>query len=283
MKKNYIALGGLFACLHVLFLLVSKIIFGSELLLVLFLPLLSTIYTLKCDKKSVFMFVIATLLICFVFDFINTFIYVIPSLICGIAYGVFRKKQFRELELLCISGLIHVVSITFSFLVIVLLFKEVNFLMVFERIFSVSGEKLFVFALLSLFVLGFCEAFVTHTITDNELVKFGYSVLKNERVPKSFFVLSVLSFVSFIITCFINSLYSVFPMLLFFIFFIPFIIEGFMNFKYKVATISLMILFAFISIFVLKFINPINYVALPIFIVSPIVINNFKDIEEKNF
>ena len=65
MKKNYIALGGLFACMHVLFLILSKIIVGSELLLVLFLPLLSTIYTLKCDKKSVLMFVIATLLISF--------------------------------------------------------------------------------------------------------------------------------------------------------------------------------------------------------------------------
>ena len=76
MRKNYLALGGLFACLHVLFLFVSKIMVGSELLLVLFLPLLSTIYTLKCDKKHVFMFTIATLLISFVFDFINTEVFV---------------------------------------------------------------------------------------------------------------------------------------------------------------------------------------------------------------
>ncbi len=283
MKKNYVALGGLFACLHVLFLLVSKILFGSELLLVLFLPLLSTIYTLKCDKKSIFMFVIATLLICFVFDFINTFIYVIPSLICGITYGVFRKKQFRELELLCVSGLAHVVSIIFSFLVIVLLFKEVDFLSIFEKIFSVAGENLFVISLLLLFVLGFCEAFVTHIITDGELAKFGYKVMKNESVPKCFLIFAILSFLIFVVVYFFNNLYSVFPMLLFMVFFIPYMIEGFMNFKYKILTVFLMILFSFISIFVIGYISPINYICIPIFIVSPIVINNFKDIEEKIF
>ena len=39
MKNNYLALGGLFASLHVLFLFLSKVIVGSELLLVLFLAL----------------------------------------------------------------------------------------------------------------------------------------------------------------------------------------------------------------------------------------------------
>ena len=283
MKRNYVALGGLFACLHVLFLIVSKIIFGSELLLVLFLPLLSTIYTLKCDKKSITMFIIATLLICFVFDFVNTFIYVVPALICGITYGLLRKKQFRELEILCVSGFAHVISLAFSFFVIVLLFKEVDFLFVFEKIFSVSGENLLVITLLLLLVLGFCEALITHIITDSELSKFGYKVIKNECVPKCFLFFSIFSFLIFVIVYFFNNLYSVFPMLLFFVFFIPYIIEGFMNFKYKLLTVSLMILFAFFSIFIVRFVKPINYIFLPIFTISPIVINNFEDIKEKIF
>ena len=141
MKKNYLALGGLFACLHVLFLVASKFIFGSELLLVLFLPLLSTIYTFKCDNKSILMFIISTILICFVFDFVSTFIYVIPSLLCGVMYGVLRKNKFKELELLCISGLTHMVSIAFSFFVIIFLFKEVEFMGLFEKIFSLNGEN----------------------------------------------------------------------------------------------------------------------------------------------
>ena len=283
MKKNYIALGGLFACMHVLFLILSKIIVGSELLLVLFLPLLSTIYTLKCDKKSVLMFVIATLLICFVFDFVSTFIYVVPSLICGIMYGFLRKKKFKELELLCVSGLTHMVSILFSFLVIVLLFKEVEFMAIFEQIFSLSGERLFVVALLTLFVLGFCEAFLVHIISDNELEKLATKVEKNDKVPRWFAPLAGISFISCVIVYFINSLYSVFPMLLFFVFFIPYIIEGIINLKYKVLTTIFCVTFGFGAIFALQFLDPIIYLMLPVFISSPMVINNFKDNTEKIF
>ena len=283
MKKNYIALGGLFACMHVLFLILSKIIVGSELLLVLFLPLLSTIYTLKCDKKSVLMFVIATLLICFVFDFVSTFIYVVPSLICGIMYGFLRKKKFKELELLCVSGLTHMVSILFSFLVIVLLFKEVDFMAIFEQIFSLSGERLFVVALLTLFVLGFCEAFLVHIISDNELEKLATKVEKNDKVPRWFAPLAGISFISCVIVYFINSLYSVFPMLLFFVFFIPYIIEGIINLKYKVLTTIFCVTFGFGAIFALQFLEPIIYLMLPVFISSPMVINNFKDNTEKIF
>ena len=283
MKKNYIALGGLFACMHVLFLILSKIIVGSELLLVLFLPLLSTIYTLKCDKKSVLMFVIATLLICFVFDFVSTFIYVVPSLICGIMYGFLRKKKFKELELLCVSGLTHMVSILFSFLVIVLLFKEVDFMAIFEQIFSLSGERLFVVALLTLFVLGFCEAFLVHIISDNELEKLATKVEKNDKVPRWFAPLAGISFISCVIVYFINSLYSVFPMLLFFVFFIPYIIEGIINLKYKVLTTIFCVTFGFGAIFALQLLDPIIYLMLPVFISSPMVINNFKDNTEKIF
>lgn len=283
MKNNYIALGGLFACLHLLFLLVGKMVVGSELLMVLILPFLSTIYTLKCDRKSVFMFVITTLLICFVFDFVSTFIYVIPSLICGITYGFFRKKEFKELELLCLSGLVHMLSIAFSFLVIVLLFKEVDFLQIFEKLFGLQGKELFVVSLLSLLVLGYCEAFLVHVISDNELNKFMNKVEKNDRVPKWFVIPIGVSLIFLIIFYFINNLYSVFPMIILLIFVIPYIIEGIINLKYKVLTITLVVLFSFISIYSMKYINPINHLLIPVFICLPFVINNFKDISEKNF
>ena len=155
MKNNYLALGGLFACLHALFLLVSKVIVGSELLLVLFLPLLSTIYALKCDKRNIVMFLIATVLVCSIFDVVGTFIYIVPSLICGVLYGVLRKQKFKELELLCITSVAHMISLSFSFFVITMLFKEVEFMTIFSSIFGLEGEKLLVVSLLFLLVYVF--------------------------------------------------------------------------------------------------------------------------------
>ena len=56
-KMEYLSLGGLFVALHVVFILLSRFLPGSALLLVIFLPLLSAIYTLKFSKKEVAMFV----------------------------------------------------------------------------------------------------------------------------------------------------------------------------------------------------------------------------------
>jgi len=283
MKKSYLALGGLFACLHLLFLLFAKVVVGSELLLVLLLPLLSTIYTLKCEKRSVAMFIIATFLICFAFDLIGTFIYVIPSLMCGTVYGLLRKKECKELELLCISGMMHVLSIAFSFFVIVFLFKEVDFMAVFEKIFSLSGESLVVVSLMFLIVLGFSEAFLVHVITDNELAKLSFKVEKNDFVPKWFVIPCVISLFLFVVMSFFNNLYSVFPMIVFFVFFIPYIVQGVMNFKYKVLTVMLCAFLSFLGILLLPHVHEIGYLMIPVLILSPFVINNFGDNREKNF
>ena len=254
MKNNYLALGGLFACLHVLFLLLSKVIVGSELLLVLFLPLLSTIYTLKCDKKNIIMFIISTFLVCCIFDIVSTFIYVVPSLVSGVLYGVLRKYKFKELELLCVTGIGHFVSLFFSFLVIAILFKEVEFMDIFSSIFNLSGNELMVVSLLFLIVLGFCEAFLVHIVTDSELEKFASRVEKNKSVPKWFCLGGFLSFILFIILCFANNLYSVFPLVLSYIFIVPYIVFGIINCKYKNLTIALVFLCSFISVFLIKYI-----------------------------
>ena len=133
-KHKYLALGGLFAALHLLFVLMAKFLPGSELILVVFLPLLSTIYTMKFDKKAVIIFFLATFLLCVIFEPIATFIYALPGLICGITYGILRKSKMKELTLVYLSSLSHAIAVSISFLFIALLFKEVNFFDIFSKI-----------------------------------------------------------------------------------------------------------------------------------------------------
>ena len=280
MSKNYIALGGLFASLHILFLLVSKVLVGSELLLVLVLPLLSTIYTLKSESKNIVGFAIATILVCSFFDVIGTFIYVVPSLVCGILYGILRKKGFKELELLCVSSVGHIFSLLFSFFVISLLFKEVDFMNIFSSIFNLKGDKLIVISSCFLLVLGFCEAFLVHVVSDNELAKLESKVEKNENIPKWFLLGVIISFIVYVGVCFINNLYSVIPFMILIVFYVPCLIKGIINNfnEFKILVVIEICAFSLISIFVIKYIEPINYLMIPIFITSPFVINNFKDI-----
>ena len=283
MKNNNIALGGLFAGLHVLFLLIGKVILGSELALVLFLPLLSTIYTYKCDIRNVFMFMIATILVCCLFDLTNTFIYILPSLICGVVYGALRKKGCKEMELLIITSFLHSLTIAFSFFVLFLLFKEMNFISIFEKIFSLKGDKLIVATISTLLVFGFCEAFIVHLISDSELNKFSYKIIKNETTSKGFLIVAILSFILYVILSFFNMAYSILFILIFIIFFVPFIIEGILNYKYKILTNTLIIIFSFISIYLINYMEVLDFVLLPFFVLSPFTINNFKYKEVKNF
>jgi len=122
-----------------------------------------------------------------------------------------------------------------------------------------------------------------HIVSDSELAKFSSKVEKNETVPKWFSIGALISFIMCIILYFVNNIYSVLAMMLLFVFIIPYIVSGIMNYKYKVLTTSLIIIFSFISIFALKYIEPLNYMIIPVFILSPTVINNFKDIKGKNF
>lgn len=276
MKKNYLALGGLFACLHVIFLLASKFIVGSELILVLFLPLLSTIYTLKSDKKNVVMFVIATVLVCSIFDIVSTFIYIVPSLICGVLYGVLRKLNFKELELLTITTFGHMVSLLFSFLVITLLFKEVDFMKIFSSIFNVSGSSLFVVTLLVLLVMGYAEAFLVHVITDKELTRFTSSVEKNDRVPSWFLYAGLFCLVLSIVLYIFSDFYYVLGIVLLYIFTIPLIIMGIMNLKHKKLILALIFIMVIVSFIVLKYINTLGYIIIPLLIMSPFIIDNIR-------
>ena len=98
-KNNYLTLGGLFVALHLLFVFISKVLAGSEFILVVFLPLLSTIYALKFNIKETIIFFIASFLLCVIFEPIAALIYVLPALICGTLYGVFRKRKVKELSL----------------------------------------------------------------------------------------------------------------------------------------------------------------------------------------
>ena len=72
-------------------------------------------------------------------------------------------------------------------------------------------------------------------------------------------------------------------MILSFIFIIPYIVNGIMNYRYKLLTISLIFVMSFISIFIMKYIEPLNYLIVLELIASPVVINNFEYNKEKNF
>ena len=272
MKNNHLALGGLFITLHLVFIFLSRILVGSELLLVIFLPLLSTIYSLKFKFKETCVFFFSTLLLCVIFEPISTLIYVLPALICGMSYGFLVKKDVKELSLVYASALAHSFSLFISFLFISLLFKEVSFFEIFSRLVNKEGDSFYACVYLILISLGVLESFVVHTITNNELVRLGYKEIKKEEETPMWINASLLiSIVIFIILSFINPIFTcyIFPYMLAFI--IPVLVEFIMLNKRK--WIYLCVAFVgLISLFLTSYVNSIFYPFLILLMFLPVIV-----------
>jgi hypothetical protein len=274
-KNNYLALGGLFITLHLLFIFISKLLTGSEFILVVFLPLLSTIYSLKFNKKEVAMFFIATFILCLLFEPISTFIYVLPALICGTTYGLLRKKKVRELSLVYISSLAHSLTLLIAFLAISIMFKEVDFFAIFAKFINKDGASFYVSIYLILALLGVLEAFLVHIITNSELKRLGYEeVVSEESTPLWIDIFLVLTMIIYLVLAIINPVYScyAFPFLL--AFYIPNVVESILINRHKWIYLINAILVV-VSIFITSYINEIFYPLLLLVILLPQVIENF--------
>ena len=271
MKNSYLALGGLFITLHLVFIFLSRILVGSELLLVIFLPLLSTIYSLKFTKKETVMFLIATFLLCVIFEPVSTFIYVLPALICGTTYGILSKKKVNELSLVYISSLAHFASLFISFVFISLMFKEISFFEIFSTFIKKNGAELYASIYLILISLGVLESFCVHIISSNELERFGYDN-SNEDIllPKWINIGLVLSIITYIVLAFINPIFTcyIYPFVLAFV--IPNIIEFILNNKRKwIYFLCGVMLFS--VAFLLPYLDPIFYPFMTLFVTFPII------------
>lgn len=273
MKRDYIALGGILASLHLVFLIISKVLVGSELLLVIFLPLISSLYILKSDNKSTFIFAISTFLLCLIFDPINTFIYIVPSLLVGITYGILRKKNIKELSLVYITTSVHVLSLIITLLSFNFLFIEFNLIQLINQTFNTSNEDNYIVLAVILIILAFIQSFLTHIISDKELDRFNFKLDKENKTPKWFIFALLFSLFGFIVTLFLcNSITPIF-MLFIIIFTIPYIVEGSLNFKYKEITLFSIGFLIFVSIYIVGFINLIYLPLLLLGVISPLIIN----------
>ena len=270
--KEYLSLGGLFIALHLVFVLLSKFVPGSSLLLVIFLPLLSTIYTLKFNKDKVVMFVIATLFLCFIFEPVSTLIYIIPSLMCGVSYGALRKKSMKELSLVYTSSLAHSISLLISFLFISILFKEVDFFVIFKSFISKEGSSFYALIYLTLMLLGVVESFILHIICNSELLKLGYQESEKEKETPLWMVVSLIAFtLIYFSLSFINPIYTIYVIPFVICFSIPIVIE-FINRNNAKWIYLLVALFSLIALFLLGAIDGVYYPILLVFVVIPILL-----------
>ncbi|HHU28733.1 TPA: DUF2232 domain-containing protein [bacterium] len=218
---------GLFAALHVVLLIVSNAIIGVDFILIVGLPFASALYSLKNKPLHTLLFFVATSLICFPIDLIKTLLYIIPSLVSGIAYGYLIKLKFNSLSLIYTLTFISSLLFLFSIFIIDLVY-HIDFIDLAKSFFNISETTFNNYGPSLILLIGFCQSILTHIIIKEELNRMNIKV-NNNYDPSFFFV--CFSLVALIISLILfNTTYlnvAIYFMFIYLITFIPIIIYAF--------------------------------------------------------
>ena len=270
MENKHLTLGGIFIGLHLLLMILSKFLIGSEIILIIFLPLLSALYFLKTGFKETLLYIFTTLIICFLFDYLSTLVYILPALFVGSFYGFLVKNKFKQLEIVYLTTIMHFITlvISFSFLAYLFSFPIVDII---RDAFSFFNP--FLPITIILIALAFIQSFATHLVISKELSRFEYKIEKEEKTPTWFLVAIVLFALIFSFLKYLDNEFSIVLMIFIIMFSVPYIVQGALNVKNKVFTYIGFIITSFLFIFLLGFFPLVYFPLLILFLFSPFVVN----------
>lgn len=212
-----IAYMGIMCAINVIFVLMSTLLPILLFLLVFILPLTSAIVTLLCKKKYLPIYFVATITLCMIVTIWNisdTLLYVIPSLISGIIFGIVIEKKVNPIWTIIISTVINF-GITFAVIPLINLVLDIN---INETILAVINLNDFTYkselVISFIFVISLVQQVLSFLVVKEELPKIGITSNYNDS---NNIILYVVSLVSFALTLLFSFIYSPLAFFLFFI------------------------------------------------------------------
>lgn len=194
--KSTIPLMALFVALNLIITVYATYLPLSGYIVILFLPLISTIYCLNTKKRYFPIYFIVTLglAICFsIQDLTTTLLYLLPALLQGLFFSLFidLKKDgtipyFISIAILFLTKVAIIPFIDFIYQV-----NTINSILTLLNLIEVNNIYYFVY--FALFILCSFEMFIVFIITKNELLKLGYKINLFSGVSFIFIIISALS------------------------------------------------------------------------------------------
>lgn len=197
-----IPLMGLMAAINVIFSVITTFVplpFIS-VILVIFIPLTSTIVEIYCKDRYFPIYALATLGLSIVvslsaIDF--TLFYLIPSIATGYIFGLMAKRNFSNLWAVFIAAVLQT-CFSFAFIPLIKLITQRDLIEDIRTIFGVSKDNLYFQNLIIclFFIVALVQTTLSFIVVDNELRKFGAkSELKSDwRLPVSLCALASAGF-----------------------------------------------------------------------------------------
>ena len=274
-KIKSITNASLFAAIHVIFTVISQYLLGFELLLIVFLPLVSSVFVLKNESKGILAFVVATTLLCLIFNPINTLLYVVPAMIVGITYGIMAKNKCSQDNTILVTILTELISLIISVLVIKLFYREYDLIDMFKDTFNLTSKQLGNTLPTVAVLLASCQAVAVHTSLKSELKKLGYEFPPFEKFSRLFYYLFPLTAVLALVFSFFYKPAAIVMNILTLLLLVPLLIEGYKDNKKIYLMMGIQAILLIGVVFPLMGVIPlINYplllvvVSIPIFLTS---------------
>ena len=169
------------AAINVIFSLFTAFVPLLSVILIIFIPLTSTLVEVYCKDRYFPIYAIATLGLSVVvslsaIDF--TLFYLIPSILTGYVFGLMAKKNFPSLWGILIASILQT-GISFAFIPLIQLITEHNLIEDIIRILNVTDKTYFNnLLILMFFVVALIQTILSFIVVSNELRKFG---VKNDN------------------------------------------------------------------------------------------------------
>ncbi|MCQ2801231.1 MAG: hypothetical protein MJ222_01045 [Bacilli bacterium] len=169
------------AAINVIFSLFTAFVPLLSVILIIFIPLTSTLVEVYCKDRYFPIYAIATLGLSVVvslsaIDF--TLFYLIPSVVTGYVFGLMAKKNFPSLWGILIASILQT-GISFAFIPLIQLITEHNLIEDIIKILNVTDKTYFNnLLILMFFVVSLIQTILSFIVVTNELRKFG---VKNDN------------------------------------------------------------------------------------------------------
>ena len=176
-----IAYMAIMSAINIIFVLLSNILPVLLFLLVLILPLTSTIVTLYCKKKYYPVYALVTLGLCFAvaggFSIFDALIYVFPSLIVGFLFGVSFERKVSAILIIVGATIVQFCLTYLTYFILTKIIDNFDVMMGLIKLFGLSEfEHLNIFLLIFLYIISQIQIVLSYLFIKLEIHKFGIEV-----------------------------------------------------------------------------------------------------------
>jgi len=227
------------SAINIIFSVIASFLPIFSIILILILPLTSTLVTIYCKNKYYIIYAIASIglsLVATIYNTEYTILYLIPSILTGFCFGMMIKYNVAPVWFLFVSSLIQS-GCTFASIPLINFLFSTDIILFFETALSLQeAPYIDVIVPTFIFFISMAQMLLSYIIISGEISKFNKE-FNNKKISTFFNSIYCLSF---LILCFIFSFFYS-PLAYFFlacsIYFCSFILIGIIIKKYNILLI----------------------------------------------